>query len=104
MSVDDEPRHLVGLIGHDLIVEEGRKRQVGKRELGGDTLLAGLRRDAGELVAAAQRRGLGHERLEIGKRVAAVSDGRAVHRALELGCRPRSYQKCAHGWPRRVSA
>ena len=71
MGVDDEPRHLVGLVGNHLLGEEGRERQVGERELRRHALLAGLGRDAGEQVAAAQRRGLGQQRLEIGKRVAA---------------------------------
>ena len=79
MRVDDEPRHLVGLVGDHVFGQERRERQVGQRELRGDPLFAGLRRDARQPVAAAQRRGAGHQRLEIVENVAARTDGRLVH-------------------------
>ena len=85
VAVDDEPGHLVALVGDHVLGQERGERQVGERVLRGHALLARRRGDAGELVAAAQRRGLGHERLEIGKDVAARSDRRAIHAGSPLG-------------------
>ncbi len=82
MAVDDEPGDLVAFVSDDGLVEERRERQVGERILRGDALLAGLRRDPGELIAAAQRRGLGQQRFEIGERIAAGADRRAIHREV----------------------
>ena len=88
VRVDDQPRHLVDLVRHDLIGEEGRKWQVSKRKLGGDPLLAGLCRDPGEHIATAQGRCPGHKRLEIGKRIAAGSDRRTIIAAFPTAGRP----------------
>ena len=79
VGIDDEPRDFVGLIGNNCFVEERGKRQVGERILRGDAFLAGRRRNARELVAAAQRRRLGQQGLEIGEDIAACSDRGAVH-------------------------
>ena len=75
VRVDDQPRDLVGLVGDDLLGEKMRERQIGECELGGDALLGGLRGDAGEHVAAAQRRGLGQQFAQVGEAVARVADG-----------------------------
>ncbi len=55
------------LVGDDHLVEEGRQRQVGQRELRRDAFLAALRHHARKRVTAARRRGLGQQRLQIGK-------------------------------------
>jgi hypothetical protein len=85
VDVDDEPGDLVGLAGNGRCREKSGERQVGQRILGGHALLARLRRDAGQHVAAAQRRGLGEQRHQIGKDVALAADGRAVHAACPSG-------------------
>ena len=82
VRVDDKARDLVGLVGNDVVVQEGRQRQIGEGILRRDSLFAGLGRDAGQLVAAAQRRGLGQQRLEITESVTANSDRRTVHRQV----------------------
>src|SRR5262249_29621608 len=82
VTVDDEPGDLIGLVGNHGLRQEGRERQVGERILGGDPLLAGLRRDARELIAAAQRRGFREQRPQVPERVAARFDGRAVRRSV----------------------
>jgi len=79
MGLDDETRHLVGLVRNDVFVQKCRQRQIGERIVRGDPLLAALRRNAGQLIAAAQRRGLAEQRLEIAEHVAALSDRRAIH-------------------------
>jgi hypothetical protein len=81
VGVDDEAGDLVGLVGNGGLFEKSGERQVGQRILGGDALLARLRRDAGQHVAAAQRGGLGEQRHQIGKDVALAADGRAIHAA-----------------------
>jgi hypothetical protein len=35
VRVDDEPRHLVGLLGDQRLVQNGLERQIGQRQLGG---------------------------------------------------------------------
>jgi hypothetical protein len=60
--------------------------------LRGNALLGALSRQARENVAAAQRRCLRQQRLEIGEGVAALTDGRALHREscnLQLGLNER---------------
>ena len=61
MAIDNQPRDLIGLIGDNGFVEERGERQVGQRILRGDAFLATRRRDASELIAAAQRRGFGQQ-------------------------------------------
>jgi hypothetical protein len=82
MGIDDQPRDLVGLVSHDGFIEEGRQRQIGQRELRSDALLAALRCQPGELVAAAQRRRFGEHRLEVAEAVSARADRRRVHVVL----------------------
>jgi hypothetical protein len=79
VAVDDEARHLVGLVGNDGLFEEGRERHVGERVLRRHPLFARRRRDARELIAAARRRRLRQQRLEVAEDVAAARDRRAVH-------------------------
>ena len=79
VAVDDEARDLVGLVGNDGLLEDAREQHVGERVLRRHPLFARRRRDAGELIAAARRRGFRQQRLEVGEDVAAARDGRAVH-------------------------
>ena len=70
VRVDDQPRDFVGFIGHDLLVEKMRERQVGQRKLRGYALLGRVRGDAGEHVSAAQGSGFGQQIAQIGEGVA----------------------------------
>ena len=79
VGVDDETRYLIALVGDHMLGEERRERELGERVLRRHPLLSGRRRDARQRVAAARRRGLGQQRLEIGEEVAARSDRHAVH-------------------------
>jgi len=82
VAVDDEARHLVGLVGNDGLREDACERHVGERVLRRHALFARRRGDAGELIAAARRRRFRQQRLEVGEDVAAARDGRAVHAVL----------------------
>ncbi|GAC1488295.1 MAG: hypothetical protein NVS2B11_13770 [Acetobacteraceae bacterium] len=84
MAVLDEAGDLVGLVGDDGLGEEGRERQVGEGELGGDPALLGFGGQPGELVAAAERRGLGQE---VGE-PADVGRGRRAATALNTAPSP----------------
>jgi len=88
MPVDDETRHLVGLVGDHLLVQKCRQRQIGKRVVGGDPFLAALGRNPGELIAAALRRGLAEQRLELAKHIAALSNRCTIHKEARID-RPR---------------
>jgi len=79
VAVDDEARDLVGLVGNDGLREHARERHVGERVLCRHPLFARCCRDPGELIAAARRRRLRQQRLEVAENVAAARDGRAVH-------------------------
>jgi hypothetical protein len=79
MGVDDEARDLVGLVRNDRLVKECGEGQIRESILCGDLFLAGLGRDARQLVAAARRRSLGEERLEIAEGITAISDHGVVH-------------------------
>jgi len=78
-GVDDEARHIVGLVGNDGLLEDACERHVGERVLRRHPLFAGRRRDARELIAAARRRRFRQQRLEVGEDVAAAGDGGAIH-------------------------
>jgi hypothetical protein len=62
-----------------MLVKKRSEGQIGESVFGRDLFLAGLSRNAGKLVAAARRRGLGEECFEIAERITAVSSRRAVH-------------------------
>src|SRR5260370_28326864 len=81
VGIDDEARDLVGLVRNRRRVEEGGERQIGERILGGHAFLTRSRRDAGQHVAAAQRRGFGKQRHQIGKDITLAADRRAIHAA-----------------------
>src|SRR5262249_19783937 len=74
MGVDDEARGRVGLVRNDRLVKKCGEGQIRESILRRDLFLAGLSRNAGQLVAAARRRGLGEERPEIAERITAISD------------------------------
>jgi hypothetical protein len=94
VAVDDETRHLVRLVGNDGLLEDARERHVGERVLRRHPLFARRRRDAGELIAAARRRRLRQQRLEVAEDVAAARNGRAVHlcprRSARIIAQPRA--------------
>jgi hypothetical protein len=75
MAIDDEARHLVGLIGHDGLREKQRQGLVGERHAGCDVLLGAGGGDAGELVAGPQRRRLRHEILQVAENMDPLADG-----------------------------
>src|SRR5215472_1682039 len=81
VGVNDEAGHLVGFVGNDMLGKECGKGQIGESILGGNLLLACHGGNTGQLIAAASRRGLGEECLEIAERITAVSNRRAVHRS-----------------------
>src|SRR5260370_15902278 len=94
MGVDDEASDLVGLVRNDRLAKKCGEGQIGERILRRDLFLAGLSRNAGQLVATARRRGLGEERLDIAERITAICDRGVVHRgprwtdAPHSGARP----------------
>src|SRR5262249_57334915 len=90
VGVKDEAGHLVGLVGNDMLVKECGKGQIGESILGGNLLLACHGGNTGQLVAAASRRGLGQECLEIAERITAGFKRCAVHP------RPRKIWMCSH--------
>nr|ART89803.1 hypothetical protein [uncultured bacterium] len=74
VRVDDQARHLVDLVGHDLLVQERSQGQIGERDARGHALFIRFGRDARELVAGALGRGLGEQRRQVGEAVHAVRD------------------------------
>jgi hypothetical protein len=85
MRVDDQTRDFVGLVRNDVLLQKSGQRHIGERILRGDPFLAALRRNAGKLIAAAQRRGLAEQRLEIAEHVTALSDRRMIHGDARMG-------------------
>ncbi len=77
--VDDQPGDLVGFVGHDRFFEETPQRHIGQRELRRDPRFVGRRRDAGQQIAAAQRRGLRQQGFQIAEDMALAAEGRGVH-------------------------
>ena len=63
VAIDDQPCDLVGFIGNDCLIEKCLERQIGERVSRRDAFFAALRRHDRELIAAAQRRGFGQQRL-----------------------------------------
>src|SRR5260370_27909118 len=79
IGVDDEASDLIGLVRNDRLAKERGEGQIRESILGRDLFLAGLGRNAGQLVATARRRGFGEERLEVAEDITAISDRRAGH-------------------------
>ncbi len=81
MSVEDQPRDLVGLVRNDRVVKKRGEWHVREAHLGGDTFLGGMRSDARQLVARTQGRSLGEERFQVGERkMGASGANRVSHR------------------------
>jgi len=69
MRIENEPRHLVPLVRHHGLVEKARQRQIGQRHACRDALLPAFRREPGEPVARAPRRGTREKHPQIVKDV-----------------------------------
>ena len=69
-----------------------RERNIGQRKLSSHALFGGLRRNAGEHIAAAQRRGFRQQFAQAAEAVALVSDrGREAHTdAIRIAAKPPS--------------
>src|SRR3546814_18020110 len=68
------------LFRSDGIVEEAAQRQVGQRQPGGDALLVMRGGNAGKLVARAQRRGAGQQRLQVVEAIAGAVQAAGIGR------------------------
>ncbi len=84
VPVEDQAGHLVGLIGNQRLGQEQLQRLIGKHHARRDHFLGGGRGNAGELVAGAQRRRLGHEVLQVAEEVGPLADGLAERHAWLL--------------------
>ena len=69
VGIDDQPRHLIGLIGNDRFVKYGGQGQVGEDRACGDPLGIACRRDASQFVAGSAVRRPRQNVFEIGKPV-----------------------------------
>ena len=82
VTVDDEARDVVDVVGDEQLFEEPFQRHVGERHLGGDVLLGARCGNARQDVAGAQRRRLGEQLLEIGEPVCRLPPSRLIHGPL----------------------
>ncbi len=78
--VEQQPRHLVGLVGDDRLVEESGERQVGERHLRRHPLACRAGGDAGQDIARAQRRRARQQRPQIGEPPDRAIDRRVCRR------------------------
>jgi hypothetical protein len=76
--VEDQARDLVALVSDQDLLKESRQRHVGEDGLGGDAFAVVRRRDAGQAIARAQRRRLGHHLAQIREGVARPAQCRRV--------------------------
>jgi len=83
VAVENQPRDFVAFIRHHGFIEEGAQWQIGQRHLRRNALFGIQRRHTGELVARAQRAGLGQQRAQVRKLVTLLADGWRVGMALE---------------------
>ncbi len=85
VRIDDKAADLVGLVGHERVLKEPPKRDLGQAVLGGDPLLGGGRGDARQHVARAMRGGFRHQLAQRAERVAAAANvaGPGWHRLDE---------------------
>jgi len=93
MAVEDEASNFIVLVGNDYFVQKYFERKIGERKLRGDPFLAALGDQAGKRIAAARRRRLGEQGLEIGKGITARADGRSIHRGPR-GIRTTTITEC----------
>jgi len=68
MSVKNQARHLVRLIGNQRFLQKRLERQIGQNVTGANALGVACRGDPGQFIAGTARRGSGEERLEICER------------------------------------
>ena len=74
VGVDDEPRHLVLLVGNERFVEEHSERHIGKQHLCRDALLVAARRASRRHVPGTHGRGLAHQLLQGAERPVLPGD------------------------------
>ena len=86
MRIENEPRHLVTLVGHHGLFEKTRERQIGQRHARRDSLLPAFRREPGEPVARAARRGAPEKRPQIVKDVMRAARIASIRH--EASCSP----------------
>ena len=86
MRIENEPRHLVGLVRDHGLVEKTRQRQIGQRHARRDALFAATRGEPGEPVARAIRRGARKKRLQIVKDVMRAARIASIRH--EAACSP----------------
>ncbi len=78
VAVDDQPRHLVALVGNQQILKESLERHIGQTDTGGHALAVGLRGEAGQAVARARRRCPRHQRAQAVKVKTEATDCRLI--------------------------
>ena len=87
MGIHDQAGHLVGLVGDDVLVEKSVQRQVCQHPRGGRAFCVVLGGTPGELVARAQRGGLGHHLHESVEGVVDAGDLLPVDHLSSLSAR-----------------
>ena len=83
VRVDDQPRDLVLVVVDERLLQEAAQRHVGEAHLCGHMLFHRLGSNAGQLVSRPDRCGLGHERLQVRKRIRGLFYGDSIHRRYE---------------------
>ena len=82
MAIDDQTRHLVGLIRNDRLGEELLERHIGERDPRGHHLLGAVGSDTGKAIAGTRRTCLGQEIAKIVEDVGGITDGVPIGHAL----------------------
>ena len=75
MAVQNQPRDFVAFIRHHGFIEERAQWHIGQRHLRRHPLLCVNSSDTRQLVARAQRAGLGQQRAQIRKPITLWADG-----------------------------
>ncbi|MNV60730.1 hypothetical protein D3C71_1532050 [compost metagenome] len=96
VAVDDQPRDLVGLVGHDHFLQELRQRHLGQRHLRGHALLGRTRRDFGQLIARAFGRSAGQQLRQAVEGMAAHANGLLVDGHLGQSTFSTQWIHCEH--------
>ncbi len=78
VAVDDQAGDGIVLVGHQCLVQEGGKRQVGQHVARGHALLRGGRAHAGQVVARARRAGVGHHLAQVVEGMALAAQGGVI--------------------------
>ena len=79
MGIEDQPRHLVGLVRDERLLQKHREGQIGETQPRCHALLVALGSHPGKIVAGARRRGLGQQHLQVREGVGPHTDGLLVH-------------------------